>query len=308
MDEIIKEIKGIGKWIDDCYKRSDLLDYHSLMQIGIESGNHIRKLIVYCIGLMTKEEHEKGESEFALHEAVIVGHLVRIYKLYDQEVFFVAENKGEISSIFNRMIFETYAIMKYLMINGKESIMSFIKSSFKSTMQNYRFIKEQGDHRELFNIEKRMIKKIENRIHLVNLSVDELLNNRNWKIDGRNFNDILAFLAQNDKKGFKWDLGYSFLFGSGSAFIHGTWYDIQINHLEEKNGKFYPKYSYDSVDPRYILPSSLIPVWACIDYLNWRKTDPDNFIGNVLKKMNDFLKYLNEMDEIRIDKRGGLIP
>lgn len=307
MNEFLEEIQKINSWVESCSKRGDLLDYNNLMSIGVELGNHIIKLTLLCSGLLTKDEAESKDFSLQLHDAVIAGHMVRIYKLFDQLVYFVSKSKGEISSIFSRLLFESYAIMKYLMLNGKESIDSFIKTSFKSTMKNYNYVKEQEKKRELTNIEKRMIEKIENRIKLVNLSIDNLLNNKNWKIDNRSFSDILNFLQINDENGFPWELGYSFLFGSGSAFVHGTWYDIQVNHLEEIGDGFLPKYTYDSVDPRYILPASIIPVKACKDYLVWRNVDPDKFVLNILDKIYDLLGFLNELDEIRIDKKRGLL-
>jgi len=275
-----------------------------LMKLGIESGNYIRNLAILCTGSLTKDEFITNKDSFELHDAVIVGHMVRLFKLYDHLLYSVSSDKGEIASIFSRLLFETYTIMKYLIINGKSSIDSFIKSSFKSTMEDYKYIKEREKERPLLNIEKRMVRKIENRINKVNLSIDDLMTNKHWKLDNRSFRQILDFLNDRDKS-FEWGKAYSFLFGSQSAYIHGTWYDIQINHLEESGTGFLPKYSHDRVDPRYILPQSLIPIKASIDFLNWRKSDPDRFTINVLEKMAKLLLYLNEMDEIRIDKKAA---
>lgn len=307
MDELVHDIYQIGEWADSCYKRADLLEYNTLMNLGIEAGNHIRKLSILCTGMVTPDEADIIHKGFPLHEAVIVGHLVRIYKIFDQLVYQVAENKGEIASIFARLLFETYAHMKYFIIRGKDSIDSYIKCSFKAAVKHYQFIKAFEKERELSGIEKRIIRKIENRARLVNLNIEDLIANKNWKVDGKNFSDILLYLEQNDMDEFKWSMGYSFLFANGSSFVHGTWYDVQVNHLEENNGRFLPKYSYDAVDPRYILPSSLIPVNACRDFLRWRNTDPDEFVLGVLKKLYDLLVYLDEMDEIRLDKRDGLL-
>jgi hypothetical protein len=305
LDETIAEINNIGKWVDDCFKRSDLSDYNALMQVGIESGNYIRDLIILCTGTLKREEYLSEKHCFNLHDAVIVGHLVRIFKLYNELVYFVSEKKGEISSIFSRLVFETYATMKYLILNGKPSIDSFIKSSFKATIGNYKYIKEKEAERPLSNIEKRILIKIENRLNKVNLSSANMLNNKQWKIDNKSFREIITFLKENDHD-VEWDKAYTFVYGSQSAFIHGTWYDIQINHLEEAGNGYLPKYSYDPVDPRYILPVSLIPIQASIDFLLWRKADPDKFLINVLNKMSKLLLYLNEMDEIRIDRKRGV--
>lgn len=300
INEIIQKIEKIDKHIDSCYLRNDILDFNVLMDIGVELGNHIRSLILICTGLISEEELEKDAVGYDLYNSVIVGHLVRIYKTYDQLVYFVAENKGEISSIFIRLIFESYAKMKYLILNGEESIKSFIECSFRSSIKQYKFIKKREKLRSLISIERRIIERIENRIELAGLSIDELLKKKNWDIDRRNFYSILEYLQKNDQSGMNWSLGYSFIFGSGSSLIHGTWYDILTNHLELKNDKFFPKYSYDSVDPKYILPPSTIPVHACLDFIEWRGVDSEDYIKNILLKMKELLLFLNIKDEERI--------
>ena len=132
-----------------------------------------------------------------------------------------------------------------------------------------------------------------------------MIKNKNWKLDNRNFREILNYLMENDKSEFNWEISYSFLYGGGSAFIHGTWYDIELNHLERKNGKYLPKYSFVDVDPRYILPQGKIPIMACIDFLEWRKTDSERFLIKVLKDLDNLLNFLNEIDEIRIGEKDN---
>ena len=307
MDEITGKVDEVEKWIDQCNQRSDLLDFDVLMSIGVLASNHIRLLMIICANTVTPQEYEASKEDFDLHEAVIIGHFVRLFKLYEQIVSNVTEKKGEIASIFNRLVFETYARMKYLILMGKRSIDSYVRTSFKSTIQNYSYLTARGKERELTNIEKRMLRKIENRLNRVNLTADELLRNRNWKLDGKSFSDILDYLDANDPDDRNWSLGYSFLFGSGSSFVHGDWYDLHINHLEASGERYKAKFGYDPVDPRYILPAGLIPINASRDLLKWRNTDTDGYIDGVLKKMHDLLLFLNEMDEVRIDKRDGLI-
>jgi len=182
--DVFARIEYIEKWIDDCYKRNDLNSFDVIMDIAIESGNYLREMIILCSGIASDDKNGKEIKGFDLHEAVIVGHMVRIYKMYDQIVFFVAENKGEISSIFFRLLFETYVKMKYFMLRGPDSIDSFIKCSFKAPMKNYNYIVGQEDDGVLDTIGKRVINKIENRLRFVNLSIEEMVSNRNWKIDG----------------------------------------------------------------------------------------------------------------------------
>ena len=305
MDTIIKEINEMEKWVEECYKRSDLHEYHTLMDLGITIGNYLRKLTILTFSTMTEDEAKAGKETFGLHDAVIVGHLVRLYKLYDQLVYFVSENKGEIASIFIRLMFETFVVMKYLIIRGKPSIDNFIKISFKSTIKQYQYIKGLEVEREFFDIEKRIINKIDNRLSAVGLDASKLTLNKNWKLDGLTFKGILDFLKKHDSDPDRWGLSYDFIFGNSSSFVHGSWGDIEINHLTQSNGQYSPKATYYPVDPRFILPASFIPIMACTDFLKWRKTDPDNFLGNILEKIGDLLMHLNLMDEERIKRKDN---
>ena len=305
MKSIIEEIVEMGAWVDASYKRSDLHEFNTLMQLGVETGNHLRKLAIATFGSMTEEEAAAGEETFELHDAVIVGHMVRIYKLYDQLVYFVAEDKGEIASIFSRLLFEAYVIMKYLIVKGASSTDNFIKVSFKSTVRQYNFIKGLEAQRPLTDIETRIIQKIENRLKNVGLNASELSANKSWNLDGLTFKAIVDFLSQRDPNSRFWALSYDFLYGNMSSSIHGLWYDLEISHLDRRGDRYSPKGKYDRVDPRFILPASLIPVIACKDYLAWRRSDPDNFLTGVLDKFFDLLLFLNEMDEIRIGKQGA---
>lgn len=302
--ELQEKIFEIEHWIEDCYKKNNLHYKDVLLDVSIEAGNHIRYLTLLTAGLGTEEDLIRNDNTYKLEDAVIIGHLIRIFKLYEQLVYFISTNQGEISSIFLRPIFEAFVHMKYLIIKGEDSIKSFIKCSYKSAIQNYKHIKKQENDRELISIEKRIIDKIENRIERVNLTIEELSENKNWKLDGKSFKNLIDFLHKNDNNNFDWSNTYSFVFGSSSAFVHGSWYDIELNQLvyNKEKGRYSPKYDYRDVDPRYILSPSLIPLYACKDFLKWRRSDPDNVIINILDKMIVVLKYLTELDEAGISE------
>jgi hypothetical protein len=302
METIINEIKEMERWVDACYERPDIKNFNTLMDLGITLGNYLRKLTLLTLSTLTAEEAASRKGTFELHDAVIVGHLVQLYKLYDQLVYFVAESKGEISQLFSRLMFETFVMMKYLIIKGRPSIDNFIRISFKSTIRQYQFLTQLESRRKLADIEKRIISKIEDRLRIVGLNAFDLSRNKDWRLDGLTFRGILEFLKNHDPDKTDWDLSYEFLYGSGSSFVHGTWYDIELNHLTYSDGQYSPKASYDEVDPRYILPQSLIPVIACTTFLRWRGTDPDNFLIDVFEKIGNLVYHLNEMDEARINR------
>jgi hypothetical protein len=305
MEAIIQEVKEIQKWTERCHKRSDLHDFNTLMNLGVDIGNHLRKLLLICIHTTREDESTDKEILFDLRGGVIVGHLVRIYKLYDQLVYFVAENKGEISQLFYRPMFEAFVTMRYLLLRGNKSIDNFIKVSFQSAMKDYEHIKRFEPTRSLTNIEKRITQSIEAQIRRANLDPIVLARNKNWKLDGLTFKGLLDYLSKNDPDPKEWNMTYSFLYGSSSSFVHGSWHDIEFYHLKKSDGKYSPKVTYGRVDPRFILPQGFIPIMAGKQFLRWRKSDPDNFLTGTFDKLGNLLVFLNEMDELRIEGKGG---
>lgn len=285
MEDIINEIQRIKQWVRD---NSSLPDFKSnnneYMKFAVEISNNVRYLMFVAASLISE-----GKDGYSKEDAVIVGLFVRLCKLYDTLCWHAAENHAEIVQIFVRLIFETSINLEYLLKNGKETTENFIFISYKATKENYEDLLKKKKSRELTGIEKRIMAKIERQIQEDEIDVERLLTNKNWKINGKSFKDILKEL--------NFEGAYSYVFGNGSSYVHGDWKDLKASHLEYKNSLYYPKLGHDRVDPRYICPVSVICLDALVKFLEWNKSDPDSFITSTANEMNKLVRRFDAKHE-----------
>ena len=278
MKEIINKIQKIKTWID---KNQGLSDFqksnNKYMDFAVEIGNHIRYLMFISAGLIPE-----GKTGYNKQDAVIVGLFVRLCKLYDTLCLHVAENHGEIVQIFVRLIFETSIKIEYLIKNDKNPVENFIFTSYKATKEQYEDLLEKEKSRGLIEIEKRILLKIKGQLEEDEIDVTKLLKNKDWKLDAKTFKDILREL--------NFESAYSYIFGSGSSYVHGDWKDLRANHLRCKNGIYSPELKYDRVDPRYICPMSVVCLDTLVKLLVWNKSDPDKFIISIAKKLEELVR------------------
>ena len=70
-----------------------------------------------------------------------------------------------------------------------------------------------------------------------------------------------------------------------SHHIHGDWYEISLYHLEKENGRYFPNLNYDTPDPRLVGPISGLILNRLIEFLKYTKTDPDNYISDIISSL-----------------------
>ena len=70
-----------------------------------------------------------------------------------------------------------------------------------------------------------------------------------------------------------------------SHFVHGDWYDIDLHHVE-KIGRFYvPQLNYTTPDPRIAFSGNTQCLNTLLEYLAWRKSDPDKVVLPVIQRL-----------------------
>jgi len=285
MEEIIKEVQRIKQWIIDNKTLPDFKkNNNEYMKFAVESSNNVRYLMFVAAGMISE-----GKDGYNREDAVIVGLFVRLCKLYDTLCWHAAENHAEIVQIFVRLIFESSINLEYLMTNGKKSIENFIFISYKATKENYEDLIKKKEGRELTGIEKRILAKIERQLQEDEVDIEKLCTNKNWRVDGKSFKNILKEL--------NFEGAYSYIFGNGSSYVHGDWKDLKANHLDYKQEQYYPRLEHDRVDPRYLCPASVICLDALVEFLKWNKSDADNFVISTAIGMNSLIRNFDAQHE-----------
>lgn len=230
MEKILSNIAEIDGWID---KAPDPVTF----QNNDDFMNFVVVLMNYCLYLLKisvalAPSSSIANNGFSKHTAIVVGHMVRMTKLYEGFLIHISKGQAELALIFFRLIYETSIRMSYLIESKtkKKTFHSFILTSYKPEKEILEDLYEKKENRPLINIEKRMIRKIESRMQKDGISTQELMNNKTWYVDGKNARELLKALG-NEKQ-------YAYAFSNGSHFVHGDWCEIDLYHVDKK-GRFY---------------------------------------------------------------------
>ena len=274
MKEIINNVEEIKSWINNplpAKLESDNDYMHFIMDL-ISYAHYLLK-----IGVTMAPDQKTASRGYTKHKAIIAGHFVRLVKLFHGFADNISKGQLELALILVRLMYECTIKIEYLFTAKRSTLSNFIFTSYKAekeTLENLEAIKAE---RPLMNIEKEIIRKIKSRLKRDNIPLRRLMANRNWKLDGKSFKDILKSLGK--------EMDYAFLFGQGSSFIHGGWYEMSIYNLE-KHGRYYsPNLEFTAPDARLALPVTFSVLQTTGDFVRWNKSDPDNYIQPVISEL-----------------------
>jgi hypothetical protein len=162
-----------------------------------------------------------------VRQAVLGGHLVRMFKLMRFVLEESIENRAELLSILVRLVAECVLNLRYLIQNdNRELIDSFVTYSLQHERDLASRIRDnvrENDGQEL-PIERRMLNSIERTF--LNSGVDEadLPKKRVQNWGGKNLHEKAkdVFLGE----------AYLAIFGGPSGNVHGGWHDLLQHHLK----------------------------------------------------------------------------
>lgn len=285
IDNLIENLAIIEDWIDNAPNPYDFKDNNEYMGFSTELMNYC--LYLLKAGVVLAPNESSSHRGFTKHKAIIVGHMVRIMKLYEGFLSHIAERRGELATLFIRPIFETSIRMRYI-INSKsksKSIRSFILASYRPEKEILDDLNKLKKKRDLTKIEKRMVRKISKRLRNDRITKKELIANRRWSIDGKDFRSLLRALELERM--------YHYTFSNSSHYIHGDWHEIYYHHLT-KSGRFYsPQPYYSDPDPRFSVPITGFCLSTLSLYIEWMKSDPDSIVLPIIKRLHKLNHHLD---------------
>lgn len=179
------------------------------------------------------------------HEAVLVGHLVRLYKLISALLDQTCQHRQETSFIFARLAFECIVNMMFLIKNDRTEIVnSYIEHSMRHEKRLRERIRANIAARggEGWPIEKRMLASIERSAKDSGVDLDAIDPPQNWA--GKN----LFQKAENVGL----DEAYLGAFAGPSHSVHGNWQDLLEYHLEDESGGFIPDFNWHPPRPQLL--------------------------------------------------------
>ena len=290
MEKIFQNLSEIDKWLDNAPTDLSQLKRGELMKLSVQLMNY--SLYLLRVGSSIAPDEVSSHRGFSRNRAIVVGHFVRLTKLCEASLMHISSRQAEVAAIFTRLMFETVIRMFYLMHAKRSSFKSFLLSSYKPEREILEDLGNKAKSRKLIPIESRIRRKIRSRLRRDRITLSTLMANKQWKIDGKDFRQLLKDTGN--------EVTYAYGFGSASHSVHGDWYDISIQQLEKK-GRFYqPKLEYQIPDPRITCAQTHLCLIALHSYVEWNKSDPDNYIRPIIQKAIKLNREIDIDDEKRL--------
>lgn len=158
------------------------------------------------------------------HEAVVVGHLARLYKLISAMLDQTCQHRRETSVIFGRLAFECIVNTLFLIKNDRPEItVSYIEYSMRHEKRLLDRIRRNVALRggEVLHIEERMLRSIESSAKRSGVNLDSINPPANW--GGKNLFDKAKDVGLEE--------AYLGAFAGPSHAVHGNWQDLLEYHL-----------------------------------------------------------------------------
>ena len=159
------------------------------------------------------------------HEAVLVGHLARLYKLISGLLDQTCQHRRETTVIFARLAFECIVNTNFLIKNDQpEIITSYIEYSMRHEKRLRDRIRSNIAERggESWPIEERMLRSIDASARRSGVDLDSINPLQHW--GGKNLFEKAKEVGLDE--------AYLGAFAGPSHSVHGNWQDLLEYHLD----------------------------------------------------------------------------
>jgi hypothetical protein len=224
------------------------------------------------------------------HEAVLVGHLVRLYKLNSALLDQTCQHRRETTFIFARLAFECIVNSLFLIRNDRTEI---VQSYIEHSMRHEKRLKDRihanikARTGEILPIEKRMLASIKRTAKKSEVDLDYIDPPKNWA--GKNLFD----------KAMEVGLGEAYLgaFAGPSNSVHGNWQDLLEYHLEVVDGGFLPDFEWHSPRPQLLTTIAHLTIITLDEYFSEIIGPAGNAVAEMLPDLHERVQSLVHLHE-----------
>ena len=249
------------------------------VELLIETGSYI------CVAanLLPKEAHRWNRDQ-----AILGGHLVRLYKLLSALLDQICQRRQEIAFIIARIAFECIVNLRYLIkfANDPEIFDLYVAHSFRQEKRLHDKIQESIDARggQIMPVENRMLNSIAKAMKASAIRIEDLSSSRpkNWA--DKTLADRADALGLRD--------AYLGAFGGASAAVHGSWMDLlefqlDTNHAE---ANFAPSFQWRNPRPQIGQTVAFLATEAARDYFNFMGEGPIEFMDEKFDELSSRIR------------------
>jgi Family of unknown function (DUF5677) len=258
----------------------------------IEAGSYI------CVAgnLYPADTHSWNRNE-----AILGGHLVRLYKLIDGLLDQTCKHRRETSFVLGRLAFECIVNLRYLIAHASDELFRSYRSySLQHERQLLARIQaniEAKDGREL-PIERRMINSIERSFRVSGIDVEDVpkTKERNW--GGLNIFERAQAVGL--------EAVYLVAFGGGSHTVHGNWQDLVEYHLEDVNeNSFRADFTWHAPRPQLLDAITLHAAQAVVDFAQYLAPAESGPFVDLLRDLQERVLLLSRLHEEFLSREKG---
>ncbi len=216
------------------------------------------------------------------NDATVVGLFIKQFKLFKDLYNAYKSGNTHLCMILNRIIYEAFIKMKYLIAHGIEAQKDYRLYSFKN---RYNFYKETKDKKDGYSL-------VRNKKFLLDLeeegfTLDDLKNLKR-SFGGKNMSQLIEEI---DGKGL-----YNSLYAMMSDTIHSDWGETRQMYLQKnEDNMYFPKYEKEEIHGRILVPVVQIIISSTESFIKWRKYNEYNgFFQPLLLEMKRMFYLLGE--------------
>jgi hypothetical protein len=242
----MEEVAQVLKKYDEEYVRQHFTDVASINAFALSFYKDAADIYDAVTRVRNVERNPNG---FDLHDAPILGLLVRVWKLLKEILRYYEQDNAEIISILERPLIEASVIATYLLRSDNSVVDDYRKCSYKDRLRilrdlenRSRFFETKAGQRLLQSVREKMLNE-----RLTPGDFGHQKKNR-WKIQGRSFYEIFALVESEDL--------YACTYGMMSESVHGSWNESMDYCLSRKADGTYSAYPFfQPADIRFVSPT-----------------------------------------------------
>lgn len=200
---------------------------------------------------------------------ILAGHMVRIFKLYDTYILMIVEKRGELAFIISRCLTETIINFEYLLkYLNTEVFKKYKRASLSLDRKFKKFMVDYYRERGLGPkpLQDKMVKSLNKTFKRSGLRLEENeLKKTEWGLKKEHLK-----ISGKAKDVGLYEI-YELIFKRTSAHVHGSWHDLDFNHLspkKDKSGMRYPNVKFMEPMPHMLFAPSIMALNATIKYWN----------------------------------------
>lgn len=258
----------------------------------IEAGSYI------CIAgnLYPAETHSWNRNQ-----AILGGHLVRLYKLIDGLLDQTCKHRRETSFVLGRLAFECIVNLRYLIAHASDELFrSYCGYSLQHERQLLARIQTNIETRngEELPIERRMINSIERSFRVSGIDLEDVP-----KTKERNWGGLNIF---ERAKAVGLEAAYLAAFGGGSHTVHGNWQDLVEYHPEDVNeDSFRADFKWHAPRPQVLDAITLHAAEAVVDFAQYLAPDEPGAFVDLLRDLQERVLLLSRLHEEFLSREKG---